>query len=131
MPYKCCAPKCKTNYDSETGQKSNIDGGNEIQAKTTQETKVANKKGKNVSQKPELHLFKFPDATKYPERRSEWISKVPRAEWKPDSSSELFLCELHFREEDIIRYSTDTNSRRKRKKTAEGDSSEPQKLERP
>ena len=50
-----------------------------------------------------------------PARRRLWISRVPRI-WKLTDTQRLFLCEMHFKSEDIIKESTDTNGRRKRKK---------------
>ena len=91
MPYKCCAPNCQYNYASE---KQNEDGNEE---------------------KKKLHIFKFPDHDKYPEKRSMWIRKVPREDWKPNEKSSIWICELHFEDSDIIRLSNDTNQRRKRK----------------
>ena len=145
MPWKCVAPECKTNYDSEDPKKSKVNDtsesdSNDRNCKTTCENETpqtskdddASESNSTGHQPPQLHLFKFPDKEKEPERRSEWISKVPRADWTPENEKKLYLCELHFQEEDIIRYSTDSNARRKRKKTtAEQSSDGPRKLERP
>ena len=89
LKIKCCAPKCNYNYASE---KQNKDANEE---------------------KKKLPMFKFPDDDKYPEKRSMWIRKVPREDWKPNEKSLIWICELHFEDSDIIRLSNDANQRRK------------------
>ena len=59
--------------------------------------------------------FTFPKEKTNAERRALWISKVPRKNWNPTPQTEIALCERHFKREDIIFTSTDTNVRRKRK----------------
>ena len=66
------------------------------------------------------HYFKFPDSATEPERRADWVAKVRRNDWKPGEKDVVWICELHFRENDIIRSSTDSNPRRKRKKNYDG-----------
>ena len=91
MVNKCQAPECNYNYESER------------------------KKRKSQPKWERISIFEFPKHKDDPERRRKWISRVPRV-WNPKDDQSLFICEKHFRPEDIIRESTDTNSRRKRKK---------------
>ena len=86
----CCVPGCKSGYASERKKED---------AKT-------------------FALFKFPGHDKEPQRRAEWVSLVPRKCWKPNVTTNIYICELHFEEKDFIKSSTDTNERRKRKKDA-------------
>ena len=90
MVNTCCAPKCKSGYATE-----------------------------NKKDTEKLALFKFPGHEKEPQRRAEWISKVPRTCWKPREDANIYICELHFQEKDFIQNSVDTNNRRKRKKAAD------------
>ena len=96
MPNKCCEPTCKNGYESEKLRKA--------------------KEGEI----DEVHFFKFPDHKTEPPKRAEWIAKVPRDDWTPDKKEAIWICELHFQETDFIRFSTDSNPRRKRKKTSNG-----------
>ena len=89
MVNKCIAPKCKFNYDSE------------IKLRKTQ------------SPHEKTSIFEFP---KDPERRRLWISRIPRKDWKPSEKQRLFICESHFKSEDIIKESTDSNVQRKKQK---------------
>ena len=78
MPNKYRAPKCKYNYESE----------------------IALRKTQPKCQR--CTLFEFP---KDPARRRLWISRIPRI-WKPKDTQRLFLSEIYFKSEDIIKEST-------------------------
>ena len=75
MPVKCCVPGCRTNYDSP---KTDADTAPQGQSK--------------------ISVFKLP---KDPVRRQQWVSKIPRKDWTPSDSSGV--CELHFKQEDILK----------------------------
>ena len=65
MPFKCCAPYCKNGYDSFR----------------------LHEKREGITE--ELHFFKFPAHKTEPQKRVEWISKVPRNDWKPKEKEDI------------------------------------------
>ena len=70
MGYKCVAPGCRTGYDNGM-----------------------NKTNKNDNE-AKIGTLKFPDENRSPERRKQWISRIPRKDWAPTQNSRL--CEKHF-----------------------------------
>ena len=92
MVNKCVAPNCDYNYESEK-KKSALNCNNET-----------------------IGIFEFPKHVVDPEKRSRWIACVPNENWYVSKTQKLHFCENHFRPEDVITKSTDSNNRRKRKK---------------
>ena len=86
MVNKCCVVNCNNNYASS---KSDV----------------------------KLQIHQFPSHAKQnPEKEALWIAKVPRAVWKPNKDSDLWICQMHFRESDYLTESRDSDLRRKRKR---------------
>ena len=92
MVNKCVAPNCDYNYESEKKKRA-LNRNNET-----------------------IGIFEFPKHVVDPEKRSRWIGHVPRVNWYLSKTQKLHLCENHFRPEDVITKSTDSNNRHKRKK---------------
>ena len=63
-----------------------------------------------------IGIFEFPKHVIDPEKCSRWIAHVLRENWYLSKTQKLHLCENHFRPEDVITKSTDSNNRRKQKK---------------
>ena len=96
MSNRCQAPACDYNYDSEIKKRN--------------EQLPEDRRG----------IFEFPKPKTDPEKRKQLLSSIPR-EWRPHEKQVVHLCEAHFRPEDVITHSTDSNSRRQK---------EPKKLKR-
>ena len=91
MPDRCQAPGCDYNYESEI------------------------KKRKSQNPEDRRGIFEFPKSNVDSATRKKLLSRIPR-EWCPAENQTIHLCESHFRPEDVIKESTDSNPRRKRKK---------------
>jgi hypothetical protein len=92
MPDRCQAPNCDYNYNSEI------------------------KKRKSQSVEERRGIFEYPKANvKDQDSRRKFLSHIPR-HWSPGENQVIHLCESHFKPEDVISHSTDSNPRRKRKK---------------
>ena len=107
MPNSCRAPGCKAGYKPrKKKRKKDIDS-------SDSETDTA-----TVAGGEKITLFSFPSHKSEPERRARWIARVPGDDWHPKEDENIFLCEKHFMPNDILDESTDSNSRRKKKKNS-------------
>ena len=91
MPDRSQAPGCDYNYDSKI------------------------KKRKTQSPEERRGIFEFPKSNVDLATRKKLLSRIPR-QWCPAEDQIIHLFESHFRPEDVIKESTDSNPRRKRKK---------------
>ena len=137
MTNSCCAPNCELVINhpvKRRKRRTRSKARKKMQRKTCQmlskktSLKMKRKTSQKMSEKTspkmpsvpkKISTFGFPKHKTEPERRASWIARVPRENWHPKDDAKIFLCEKHFLPTDIIVTSSDTNSRRKRKKTTE------------
>ena len=89
MPFRCQALECDYNYDSEI------------------------KRRENQAPEDRRAIFEYPKLGINAEQRKILLRTIPR-DWRPKDDQRVRLCESHFRPEDIITHSKDSNNRRKR-----------------
>ena len=99
MTNSCCAPNCREGYNPKKKKRNE-----------SSETTVTSELTKKVT------LFSFPKHDTEPEKRAQWIARVPLKNWNPKTSAKIYICERHFQPHHIISERSDTNKRRKRKK---------------
>ena len=107
----CCAPRCRNGYKKRQAKKK------KNQTESDDAKKVENEGIVGDGEKEEM--FEFLDHKIDHQRRATWIAHVPRDNWHPKEDSNIFLCEDHFLSSDIVSASTDSNPRRKRKRSSD------------
>ena len=110
MTKSCCAPRCRNWYKKNARRK---------RRKTKRRVTTLRKlKTKELLVMMKISMFEFPDHKTDQQRRATWIARVPRDNWHPKEDSNIFLCEDQFLSSDIVSASTDSNPRRKRKRSS-------------
>ena len=122
MPNVCNAPGCRTGYQKrkKKKKKENEECSEPEDGTSCTEGEIPCAEEEIPGTKEaSIAVFKFPSHDEEPERRAQWIARVPRDYWKPDATAKIFLCEKHFMPDDIVEESQDTNPRRKKKRKTE------------